>query len=264
MKAVNLIPADVKRGSRGPSASKGLPTYVFLGVLAVAVALVTLYVLASNNISQRQAKINTLQTEVAQVQARSSGLDHFARFSQMTQSRISSVRQLATTRFDWHSTLTQIAQVVPKNTSLATLAGTAASSGPSAAGTATATSTGAPTGTSVQLTGCTKSQPDVAKLMSRLRLIDGVTSVTLTSSTKQESGSSAAPTPAPSGPAASGASSQGCGSGTPSFDLQIAFAAQSATPAAGSAATATPTSTSTSTSASGSSGAARSASGGAS
>ena len=41
----------------------------------------------------------------------------------MTQSRVSSVRQLAAGRFDWHATLAQISQVVPKNTSLATLTG---------------------------------------------------------------------------------------------------------------------------------------------
>jgi len=248
MRAVNLIPADAKRGSRGPSASKGLPTYLFLGVLAVAVGLVTLYVLASNNVSQREAKVTTLQAEVAQVQAQSTSLNHYAQFSQMTQSRIGSVRQLATGRFDWHSTLTQIAQVVPKNTSLATLTGTAASADPTAAGTATATSTGTPTGTSIQLTGCTKSQPDVAKLMSRLRLIDGVASVTLNSSTKQESGpSTPASTPASSGSGA-GSGSGGCGNGTPSFDMQISFAtaAAPATPAASGAATSTSTATPTS------------------
>ena len=166
------------------------------------------------------------------MQAQSSSLNHFAQFSQMAQSRIGSVRQLATGRFDWHSTLTQIAQVVPKNTSLATLTGTAASPDPSAAA---ATGTGAPTGTSIGLTGCTKSQPDVAKLMSRLRLIDGVASVTLNSSTKQDSGASAANPPAASAPVSggSGASSSGagCGNGTPSFDLQIAFDTPSATPA---------------------------------
>jgi Tfp pilus assembly protein PilN len=246
MKAVNLIPADAKRGSRGgASASKGLPTYIFLGVLAIAVGLVTLYVLASNDISQRQAKVTTLQAEIAQVQARSGSLSHYAQFSQMTQSRIGSVRQLATSRFDWHSTLTQIAQVIPKNTSLATLTGTAASSDPTAAGAAAPTSTGASAGTSIGLTGCTKSQPDVAKLMSRLRLIDGVASVTLTSSTKQESGASSAAAPPASGGSAGGPSG-GCGNGTPSFDLQIAFATQPGAPAASGAATSTATSTPTS------------------
>ena len=125
MRAVNLIPADAKRASRGSSGTKALPTYLLLGALAIAVGLVTLYVLASNDVSQRQAKVTTLQSEVAQVQARSSSLNQYAQFSQMTQSRVSSVRQLASGRFDWHATLAQISQVVPKNTSLATLNGTA-------------------------------------------------------------------------------------------------------------------------------------------
>ena len=254
MRAVNLIPADAKRASRGSSGTKALPTYLLLGALAIAVGLVTMYVLASNDVSQRQAKATTLQAEVAQVQAQSNGLSHYAQFSQMTQGRVSSVRQLATTRFDWHATLAQISQVVPKNTSLATLNGTAVTAD---AGTAAPTSTATPAGTTIELTGCTKSQPDVAKLMSRLRLINGVAGVALNSSTKQESGASSPSTAAGS---SAGSSGQGCGNNTPSFDLKIAFATQPATPAAAPASTSTSTSTSTSSSTANS--AAPSASGG--
>jgi Tfp pilus assembly protein PilN len=271
MRAVNLIPADAKRASRGSSGAKALPTYLVLGVLAIAVGLVTLYVLASNNVSQRQAKVTTLQAEVAQVQARSDSLSHYAQFSQMTQGRISSVRQLASTRFDWHATLAQISQVVPKNTSLATLNGTAVTAVAVTGSTATATAAAAPAGTTIELTGCTKTQPDVAKLMSRLRLIDGVNSVSLNSSTKQESGagspaSGSTSSGSASGGSASGGSAQGCGNNTPSFDLKIGFASQPATPAAGGSATSTSTSTSksTSTSSSRSTSAAPSTSGGAS
>ena len=266
MRAVNLIPADAKRASRGSSGAKALPTYLVLGVLAIAVGLVTLYVLASNNVSQRQAKVSTLQAQVAQVQARSDSLSHYAQFSQMTQGRISSVRQLATTRFDWHATLAQISQVVPKNTSLATLNGTAVTAVAVTGSTATATAAAAPAGTTIELTGCTKSQPDVAKLMSRLRLIDGVNSVSLNSSTKQESGAGSPASGSTSSGSASGGSAQGCGNNTPSFDLKIGFASQPATPAAGSSATSTSTSTSTSPSSSSSTStsAAPSTSGGAS
>jgi Tfp pilus assembly protein PilN len=264
MRAVNLIPADAKRASRGSSGAKALPTYLVLGVLAIAVGLVTLYVLASNNVSQRQAKVTTLQAEVAQVQARSDSLSHYAQFSQMTHGRISSVRQLATTRFDWHATLAQISQVVPKNTSLATLNGTAVTAVAVTGSTATATAAAAPAGTTIELTGCTKSQPDVAKLMSRLRLIDGVNSVSLNSSTKQESGAGSPAGGSTSSGSASGGSAQGCGNNTPSFDLKIGFASQPATPAAGGSATSTSTSTSTSKSTSTSTSAALSTSGGAS
>jgi Tfp pilus assembly protein PilN len=239
MKAVNLIPADARRGRGGPStpSSTRLPTYLLLGALAAALALVTVYVLANNSISERQARVTTLQAEIAQTQARSSGLSHFAQFSQMTQSRIASVRQLAATRFDWHATMTQISQVVPANTTLQTLNGAAASTGTGTAGTAapTSTSAGAASGTSVEITGCTKTHDDVARLMSRLRLVDGVAGVTLSSSQKQTSGAGSAAT----GSASGGASSTSCGSNAPSFDMKIAFSPQSATQASGAASTTT-------------------------
>ena len=40
MRSVNLIPADAKRAGRGSSGAKALPTYLVLGVLAIAVGLV--------------------------------------------------------------------------------------------------------------------------------------------------------------------------------------------------------------------------------
>ncbi|HEY1507512.1 MAG TPA: hypothetical protein VGF93_00820 [Solirubrobacteraceae bacterium] len=235
MRAVNLIPADARRGGGGgPSLSTRLPTYLFLGALVAAVALVTVYVLTNNTISKRQAQVTTLQAEAAQTQARSDSLSHFSQFSQLTQSRVSSVRQLAASRFDWHATLSQLADVIPANTSLGTLNGTA--SQPAAATTPTPTSTTSAAATSIELTGCTKSQTDVARLMSRLRLVDGVAAVSLTSSSKQGgSGSSAA---ASSGSAAGGGSPLSCGKNGPSFDLHIQFSAPS-TSATSATATAT-------------------------
>jgi Tfp pilus assembly protein PilN len=251
MRAVNLIPADARRGGGGgPSLSSRLPTYLFLGVLVAAVALVTVYVLTNNTISKRQAQVTTLQGEVAQTQARSDSLSHFSQFSQLTQSRVSSVRQLAASRFDWHATLSQLADVIPANTSLGTLNGTA--SQPAAAGAATTTSAPTSSGTSIELSGCTGSQTDVARLMSRLRLVDGVSDVTLSSSQKQGGGQSASSgsTSAVSGSGAG--SGQGCGANGPSFDLHIDFTGPStgaaSTGAASTAATTTPTSTAATTS----------------
>jgi hypothetical protein len=64
------------------------------------------------------------------------------------------------------------------------------------------------------LTGCASSQPAVAQMLERLRLIDGVGSVTLQSSTK--------------GASASG----GCPADSPVFNVQIAFDALPSTTAA--------------------------------
>jgi hypothetical protein len=77
-------------------------------------------------------------------------------------------------------------------------------------------------GPAFEMKGCTATQDDVARLMSRLRLINGVTRVTLADSLKQDSaqgGSTVASTPATSG----GGSGAGCGANAPSFDLVVFF-----------------------------------------
>jgi hypothetical protein len=69
----------------------------------------------------------------------------------------------------------------------------------------------------LELTGCTKSQDDVARLMSRLRLINGVTRVTLGDAQKQNGAAGAtAGTGGASG-------SQGCPANAPTFDLVVFF-----------------------------------------
>jgi hypothetical protein len=68
------------------------------------------------------------------------------------------------------------------------------------------------------MSGCTKTQDDVARLMSRLRLINGVTRVTLSDTQKQDAAQAAV---AVAG--ATGAGATNCGTGTPSFDLVIFF-----------------------------------------
>ena len=57
MKAVNLIPGDARRNS-GVKVSGGIgPGYAVIGLLGVAVLLVSVYVLTSNTISDRQSKL---------------------------------------------------------------------------------------------------------------------------------------------------------------------------------------------------------------
>ena len=96
MRAVNLIPADVRgRGrNRGPSTGMQVPVYVLLGVLTAAVALVTVYVLTNNSIVTRTATLNSLKTQVSQEQAAVARLGEFTKFSQLAQTRIGTVRSI--------------------------------------------------------------------------------------------------------------------------------------------------------------------------
>jgi Tfp pilus assembly protein PilN len=216
MRAVNLIPADSRgRGSRSPSTGMQVPVYVLLGFLAAAVALVTVYVLTNNTIASRTAKLNNLKTQVAQEQAAANRLGEFSKFSQLAQTRISTVRSIASARFDWHTALVDLSKVVPANTTLQSIVGTVVP-GASAGGGSSSSLRADVTAPAFELTGCTANQDDVARLMSRLRLIDGVTRVSFSNS--QEANSTTAPA------GAGGASgSQTCVPNAPNFDLTVFF-----------------------------------------
>ena len=218
MRAVNLIPADSRAGgsrSRGPSTGMQIPVYVLLGFLAAAVALVTVYVLTNNSIAERTAKLGNLKTEVTQEQAAVARLGEFTQFASLAQTRISTVHSIAAARFDWHTALSDLAKVVPANTTLQSIVGTvvpgASSGGSGGAGTGSLRS--GITAPAFELSGCTASQDDVAKLMSQLRLINGVTRVTISDSQISNNGSVSS----------AGGSSQGCGANAPTFDLVVFF-----------------------------------------
>jgi Tfp pilus assembly protein PilN len=209
MKAVNLIPAE-SRGRSRTTTSTGmqLPVYVLLGMLAAAVALVTIYVLANNSIATRTADLANLKTQVADEQAQAARLGEFTKFSQLAQTRVGTVRSIAAARFDWNTALSDLAKVVPANTTLQTVTGSVVPGAGTSGGAGSGGSLRADeSGPAFELTGCTANQDDVARLMSRLRLIDGVTRVTF--SDLQESSTSAG-------------NGQGCGSG-PTFDLVVFF-----------------------------------------
>ena len=212
MRAINLIPADSRGRTRGPSTGMQVPVYVLLGALAAAVALVTVYVLTGNSISSRQATLASLQSQVAQEQAAAARLGEFTKFSALAQSRIGTVQSIATARFDWHGALADLAKVVPANTTLQTVVGTVVP-GATAGGSGSASGglRSDVTAPAFELNGCTANQDDVARLMSQLRLINGVTRVSF--STSQEgSGASAGP-----------ASSQTCAANAATFDLVVFF-----------------------------------------
>jgi Tfp pilus assembly protein PilN len=221
VKAVNLIPAD-SRKSGGISTASQIGSYGLFGVLAVALLMVTLYVLASNSVSSRQAQLTSLRAQVSQAQAEVSRLGSYASFQKLASTRLQTVEGIAATRFDWHTALTGLSRVVPANTSLQSLTATVAP-GANAGGTGGGTSAslrGAISNPAFELVGCTSSQDDVARLMSRLRLIEGVSRVTLGASAKSGASQTGA---AVSSVAGTSGSAVGCGPNRPTFDLLVFF-----------------------------------------
>jgi Tfp pilus assembly protein PilN len=224
VKAINLIPSESRRGGRSPSLGRLGPAHAVLGFLVVALALVTVYVVTANSVSSRTTHLASLKQQVAQVQTQIMRLNSYAQFEKLAQARAATVRQIAATRFNWHGALADLSKVVPANTSLQSLVATVSSSvsgAGSSGGSAAGSVRGDINAPAFALKGCTHTQDQVAQLMSRLRLINGVTRVTLEDSAAQSSGSGAAAVSSSGG--SGGSSSGGCSANGPSFDMVVFF-----------------------------------------
>jgi Tfp pilus assembly protein PilN len=192
MRAVNLIPDDQRSGvSLGAGRSEGTAyaVVVLLGGLAV---LAFLYGSARHQISSRTAQAASITAEVSQVQSQAAALAPYASFITLREQRAAAVAELVNTRFDWSHGLHELGRVLPKGVWLTSIAGSAAAAATSAAATAAATPAAAagtvtsatPPGSipTLNVTGCAADQAHVALALDRLRLIDGVSAVTLQAS----------------------------------------------------------------------------------
>ncbi|MEA2390083.1 MAG: hypothetical protein QOK31_192 [Solirubrobacteraceae bacterium] len=230
MRAVNLIPVEERRGTaRGGSS---LPTYGVIGVLALLLVGMTAWVVLSNQIGDRKAELAREQRLSGETQARAERLKPYSDFAALEQKRVQTVRQLADSRFDWETTMHDLARVVGTNVWLTSFTGTVApgvsvdgADGGSGGGTSNLRS--ALPNPAIQLAGCATSQNEVARFLSRLRAVSGVTRVTLAEASKSDtpaSGGGGAPT---TGGGGAGASSGGdCRQGNahfPLFSLVIFF-----------------------------------------
>jgi hypothetical protein len=61
MRAVNLIPAEQRRGRGGAGGGAGLGSYILLAVLALVVAMSAAYTLANRSVSDRRAELASAQ-----------------------------------------------------------------------------------------------------------------------------------------------------------------------------------------------------------
>jgi Tfp pilus assembly protein PilN len=216
VRAVNLVPLD-QRGGSGPAAGRSEGgAYAVLILLAGLAGLALLYGTARHEISSRSAKAAALVAETQQAQAAAAQLAPYTSFLAMREQRVQAVSELAQSRFDWAYALHELGRVLPKDASISSLSGTVGSTAPSsgAATSSAAVASATPPGSvpTFTLSGCTTSQAEVAQTLNRLRLMNGVSSVTLQSSTKA------------SGSAGAGAgATSGCPSVDPSFNVTISF-----------------------------------------
>jgi Tfp pilus assembly protein PilN len=246
MRAVNLLPTDLRSGPKGPAPAVsagvedtgGIGAYIVLGVLAFAVAALAAYVLAGNAVKDRKAELARANAESAAVTRQVTALKPYADFENVANARVQTVRDLAHSRFDWEQALRDLSRAVPADVTIASFKGDlgASNSGGNIRGAITAPA--------ITLTGCTYSQTKVAELMARLRNIDGVTRVSLSKSDKEATAASSSDADRMA-PNATGY----CGkANVPAFEMVVFFegaAAASTAPTPGAAAPATTTTSTT-------------------
>jgi Tfp pilus assembly protein PilN len=180
MRAVNLIPPELRHGDRAPLRTGPL-AYIVVGALALALLGVTLLVLAGNEVSEKKEEVKTLQREDALAKARAERLAPYSQFQAMSEQRVQTVTSLADSRFDWPRVMRELALVLPSDVTLTNLDASAVQ------GEGGSEAIKGAHGPSLELEGCTGSQDAVATFITALKDIDGVTRVGLESSTAGES-----------------------------------------------------------------------------
>lgn len=194
MKAVNLIPSEQRASGKTTAASAAAPSeggsafgaYVVLGVLALAVAAAALYVLATNSIKANEAELARVTQEATAVKAQASSLQAFADFKTLSTARVATVQGLASSRFAWQRSLDDVSRALPADVYVSSLEGSTTSGGGGSS------LRGAVSAPAIELNGCTRSQASVARMMSHLRGVRGVTRVSLSKSEVSDATSSAA------------------------------------------------------------------------
>jgi Tfp pilus assembly protein PilN len=220
MKAINLLPPDL-RGTPSSGAAPvaaadepgGLGAFMVLGALALCVVALAAYVITTNTVKDRQAKLEATTAQANATNQRVAQLKPYADFKAMAETRIQTVRDLASSRFDWEQALRDISRAIPADVTLSSLNGTISSEAGSGSNVRAAIASPA-----IELKGCATDQVAVARLLSRLRNVDGVTRVSLGKSLKPDKQS------AGSAPVAASADATPCSRRrAPSFELVMFF-----------------------------------------
>jgi Tfp pilus assembly protein PilN len=185
VKPVNLIPQDQRRRTAAEGDGKSAP--IVLGVLALLLALVVVYVLTTNTISDRKADANSANAEAQQLEAQAGQQSSYADFAQIAMTRTQSVAGVAAKRFDWERFMRELAHVMPEGSWLQSAdASVTGDTGTGTTPTPAATDPTQPVAPAANLVGCTPDQDDVARMMVRLRELYRVDDVVLNESTLGE------------------------------------------------------------------------------
>jgi Tfp pilus assembly protein PilN len=226
MKAVNLIPSEERRGGSPGVGRSGGAAYIVLGALGVLAVLVLVYGMARHQVSDRKGELASITAQTQRAREAANTLTPYTSFVALREQRMQAVETVVDSRFDWAHAFHELGRVLPKDTSISSIDGTVGGAAATASAPAATPAPTAPTATAAAATsatppgsiptmtlgGCASTQAEVALTLQRLRLMDGVSAVSLQSSAKSSSTG-----------AGGASSSANCKPQSPTFTVQITF-----------------------------------------
>jgi Tfp pilus assembly protein PilN len=233
VKAVNLLPSDLRRAGAGGGSGSAAGPYALLAVLAVAVAIVGLWAVSARQVKDREAEVATLNAEAAAAEQQAANLSGYEGTVKIARTRRQSVVDLIGKRFDWSKAFEDVSRTLPENAWITTMTATVAP-GVAVEGGAGNPQRGLVQAPAIELTGCSTSQAEVARLMARLRAMKGVSKVGLATSEKNSGTAGGGTSDSASGAGQQNSDCSATSSQRPKFNLVIFYgdgAAQSGTDA---------------------------------
>lgn len=214
MRAVNLIPAEERRGAGGIAGRSGGVVYVLTGGLAVLVLLGVVYAFAVHSVARNKNELASVTAQVSAAEIQTQALAPYVEFASLSVQQVQNAATLAKQRFDWPDAMAQLALALPSDVTLTSFSasGAGASGAPAAAGPA------------FTLVGCSGTQGEIAGVLTDLAGIPGVSSVALTSTLENKRVNH------PVSPSAAEASGGGCPFVT--FTVSLTYAASYTLPSA--------------------------------
>ena len=123
MRAVNLIPAEQRRGAGGIAGRSGGIVYVLTGGLTVLVLLGVVYALAVHSVADKKGQLASLTEQVTATQAQAQVLQPYIAVAALSQSSTGQVVALAKSRFDWPNAMRQLALALPSDVTFISFTG---------------------------------------------------------------------------------------------------------------------------------------------
>jgi Tfp pilus assembly protein PilN len=191
MKAVNLIPADERRGAGGAGGRTAGGAYVLLGALALVVAMLAAYATTSKSSNDAKAQLALVERDAGAGEAKAAALAPYTAFAALRTARVATVKSIADSRFDWAHALHELGRTLPANITLTALTGSVSTSSAGGGGGGGVALRAAYDVPAIELNGCAPGQAAIPPMLTALRQVDGVRRVALQQSIKGADGAAA-------------------------------------------------------------------------